>query len=78
MGRSKALTIEERVADIGARLTRARKRAGLNQLDVAEHLEVSQSTVCRWETGYYAMPVGAILHIARLLRMNPQLLLPRE
>ncbi len=44
----------------GAELKAKRKELKLSLADVARQLECGVSTLCRWESGKQAIPLGAI------------------
>ena len=48
-------------------IKRLRKRAGLTQVQLAEHLDVGQNTVSMWETGCAKPSVGKLPQLARIL-----------
>lgn len=56
----------------------ARKKAGLNQNQVAEKLGVSQASYGRWEKGVDDLPIGALPVLGRLLKLNIDWLLMGE
>ncbi len=57
-----------------------RKRAGLTQEQVADLLDVTHSTVGKWEKGLIAMPLDRLDDLARLYRAEHpwELLLPPD
>lgn len=69
------MKIEPFCAEIGARIRKARKSAGLNQSDVAEILKISAPAVSQMETGRIRMTVRSICEIAAIVNTSPDYLL---
>lgn len=55
---------------LGARVAELRKARDITQVQLAEHLGVSQQTINAYETGYRRMPVSALPPVARFLGMS--------
>lgn len=47
-----------------------RKSKQLNQTDVASYLNVSQSTVCQWESGEYFPRIDKLMQLSKLLEVD--------
>lgn len=60
------------------RLKEIRKEAGVTQVQLAELLEVSQSTICSWETGVAQVPSGMLPVLADLFGCTIDALFGRE
>lgn len=52
---------------LGARVAELRKERSITQVQLAEHLEISQQTVNAYETGYRRIPVSALSPLAQFL-----------
>ena len=52
---------------LGARVAKARKDAGITQVQLAETLGVSQQTINAYETGVRRIPVSALPTLAKVL-----------
>ena len=59
-------------------LTHYRKRAGMSQEDLAEHLHVSRQTISKWETGQSAPDLDTVVQLARLFGVTTDRLLTEE
>jgi transcriptional regulator with XRE-family HTH domain len=57
---------------IGDRIRHARKEAGLNQVDLAERVGVSQPAVANWESGVHDPRRVMLAKIAGVLRVSPE------
>lgn len=55
---------------LGARVAELRKARDITQVQVAEHLGVSQQTANAYETGYRRIPVSALPPLARFLGVS--------
>jgi transcriptional regulator with XRE-family HTH domain len=62
----------------GARLRTARKRAGLNQTELAERVGVTRQTVTKWEREHRLMRPSALPRIAEALGVTTDELFPQE
>jgi transcriptional regulator with XRE-family HTH domain len=62
----------------GAMFRKLRKRAGLKQVGVAKHLDVSQSTVSQWETRETHPRADLLPKIAKLYNCTVDDLLTSE
>jgi transcriptional regulator with XRE-family HTH domain len=64
-----AITKDERAffKRLGARVAELRKKRDITQVQLAEHLGISQQTVNAYETGYRRIPVSALPPSARFL-----------
>jgi transcriptional regulator with XRE-family HTH domain len=51
----------------GARVAELRKEREITQMQLAEHLGISQQTVNAYETGYRRIPVSALPPLAKFL-----------
>ena len=60
---------------IGARITMYRQKSGISPQKLADILNVSPQTVCRWERGERIPDVLTFLNIAKELGINPEMLL---
>lgn len=58
--------------DVGGYVARARRRADLNQRELASKLSVSPSTVARWETGAIPMRVDDLATVLDLAGLRVQ------
>jgi transcriptional regulator with XRE-family HTH domain len=52
---------------LGARVAELRKQRDITQVQLAEHLGISQQSVNAYETGYRRIPVSALPPLARFL-----------
>lgn len=50
----------------------ARMEAGLTQKELADKLDVTETQVCRWETGRVRPSYLRLIDIARILRREPE------
>jgi transcriptional regulator with XRE-family HTH domain len=55
---------------LGARVAELRKARDITQVQVAEHLGVSQQTANAYETGYRRIPVSALPPLAQFLGVS--------
>ena len=53
--------------NMGENIKRARKAAGVTQKELAEHLQVNQKDISRWETGERTPSVMTFAEICRVL-----------
>ncbi len=60
---------------LGDRLRQAREEVGLTQAQVAEHLEVSEMTVYRWDTGRFEPSFAKLQALSRLFQSPLETLL---
>lgn len=60
------------------RLKEIRKQSGITQVQLAELLEVSQSTICSWETGAAQVPSGMLPVLADLFGCSIDALFGRD
>ena len=58
------------LADIAAKIYMCRVRMGMTQKEFADHLEVSQGMVSRWEKGDYNFTVGTLTQICYKLGLD--------
>jgi transcriptional regulator with XRE-family HTH domain len=67
-----AISKEERAffKRLGARVAELRKERDITQVQLAEHLGISQQTVNAYETGYRRIPVSALPPLARFLSVT--------
>lgn len=63
---------------IGQALQQTRLRSGITQAELGKALGVQRVTVSRWERGERSLDLTTLLTIARLLRINPEALLPGD
>lgn len=47
-------------------LKEARKAAGLTQVEVANYINVTQSTICQWEQGLKTIPIDRLRQLSKL------------
>lgn len=66
-----SLTEQELNQLVGQNLKHYRERAGMTQLQVAEHLGVHPTTVTCYETGKNALKMGTFLMICELIEADP-------
>ena len=59
----------------GANLASARIAAGLSQSEMAERMEIPQSTYCGYETGTRKVPLSQIIALAAALNTTPDALI---
>lgn len=64
---SPKLSYAEAIAGGGNRIAEIRKRAGMNQSDLAKKMGVTQSQISQWETGYVIPRQENIFEIADAL-----------
>ena len=55
---------------LGAHVAKLRKARDITQVQLAEHLGVSQQTVNAYETGYRRLPVSALPPLAKFLGVS--------
>lgn len=74
--------VEHVTRDIGLRVARVRKERGVTQVQLAEHLGVSQPNISAYEHGVLRLPSDLLLKIAEILKVSSDELLgltaPRE
>lgn len=56
--------------DLKITLAAARVNAGLSQRKVAEALNVTQTTVCKWETGRVNIPYNKMIQLLSLYKID--------
>lgn len=61
--------------DYGIRLKEARLKAGLTQVELAQKLNVSQTSYQRMETGNHDMKMSNIINICQTLKISSDWLL---
>ena len=69
---------DKRLVHIGAELRAIREDKNYTQEDMADLINVSPSTVCRFETATRIMSVDILLNYARVLGITINSLLPEE
>lgn len=47
-------------------LKEARKAAGLTQIEAANYIHVTQSTICHWEQGLKTVPIDKLRQLSKL------------
>ena len=55
-----------------------RNRLGMSQVELAEKLEVSESTIREWETGKRQLSVGKLLEMSELFGCTTDYILGRS
>jgi len=55
---------------LGSRIAELRKTRDITQVQIAEHLGVSQQTINAYETGYRRIPVSALSPLAKFFGMS--------
>lgn len=63
---------------LNQRIKILRERTGLNQKEFAEKCNVSPATACNWENGKIKPTINSRLQIARVLKVDSEILLERE
>lgn len=63
---------------LNQRIKFLRERAGLSQKDFAEKCNVSPATACNWENGKIKPTINSRLQIARVLKVDADMLIERE
>lgn len=63
---------------LNQRIKILRERVGLNQKEFAEKCNVSPATACNWENGKIKPTINSRLQIARVLKVDSEILLERE
>ena len=63
---------------LNQRIKILRERAGLNQKEFAEKCNVSPAAACNWENGKIKPTINSRLQIARVLKVDSEILLERE
>ena len=63
---------------LNQRIKFLRERAGLSQKDFAEKCNVSPATACNWENGKIKPTINSRLQIARVLKVDADILIERE
>ncbi len=56
---------------LGARLTAARRAAGLTQAQAAAHIGTSRTNLTMWELGYHDVGYSRLVQLVTLYRMDP-------
>jgi transcriptional regulator with XRE-family HTH domain len=69
-------TIKALYVDIGGRVRRARKQQGWSQLDLADAVDLTRSSIANFEAGRQRPAIHVILLIAQALRVPVDDLLP--
>lgn len=62
---------------VGEVLSRARKRLGKKQSEIAALLDKSQPTIHEWETGKSLPRTDEVREVARVYGVKPEQLLPK-
>ncbi len=62
----------------GTKIKEIRKKKGLNQGDLAEHLSMSQSAYAKIENGHTALDVRRLLELAKFLEVPISDFLPHQ
>src|SRR5256885_1911466 len=65
-------------AFVGRALREARLNRHIKQSELAQALNVTRSTITRWESGTRPMAVSTLLTIAELLEVPASMLLPEQ
>lgn len=63
---------------LNQRIKFLRERIGLNQKEFAEKCNVSPATACNWENGKIKPTINSRLQIARVLKVDADMLIERE
>lgn len=63
---------------LNQRIKILRERVGLNQKEFAEKCNVSPATACNWENGKIKPTINSRLQIARVLKVDADILIERE
>lgn len=63
---------------LNQRIKILREHAGLNQKEFAEKCNVSPATACNWENGKIKPTINSRLQIARVLKVDADMLMERE
>ena len=63
---------------LNQRIKILRERIGLNQKEFAEKCNVSPATACNWENGKIKPTINSRLQIARVLKVDADMLMERE
>ena len=63
---------------LNQRIKILRERVGLNQKEFAEKCNVSPATACNWENGKIKPTINSRLQIARVLKVDADMLIERE
>ncbi|MFP1878556.1 helix-turn-helix domain-containing protein [Lonsdalea quercina] len=66
------------ITALGKRITVLRKEAGLNQVQMAEALNVFQQAVQSWEAGRWRIQIPILLAVAKILSVSLEGLLCEE
>ena len=61
---------------IGKRVRNARKRAGLNQGELAARVKMARTSICNIEAGRQGLSCASLYALARSLEVQPRDLLP--
>ena len=70
-------TYRDRTA-LGAEIERLRRRAGLDQLDLARHLDLHESAISRLESGQRGLGVTELVKLAELFGVDIEALVMEE
>jgi transcriptional regulator with XRE-family HTH domain len=65
-------------AEVGAAVAELRRRAGLDESDVAARLGLDRETICRIERGERPLNAWELYALAELLHVEPGLILDRD
>lgn len=57
----------ELAAEVGVRVKALREERGLSQRTLAQHLQVSSSTIAKYEAGVHAPPLAVLIRLAAVL-----------
>lgn len=60
---------------LGVKIERARKKLGLSQAELGQRVGVSQTAVCRWETGAKQPSLNNMLKLSKVLEIPMDYLL---
>ena len=63
---------------LNQRIKILRERVGLNQKEFAEKCNVSPATACNWENGKIKPTINSRLQIARVLKVDADMLMEKE
>lgn len=64
--------------EIGENIAKARKAAGLTQVDLARRLNLTRGSVAKFELGTQRPPLHTLTHVAVVLGVTHDSLLPRQ
>lgn len=69
--KEKAPTHGPEYEEFGRNLTKARKKLGLSQADIAKQLNMNQSTYAGYETGTRKVPLSVIITLSDYFKIGP-------